>query len=257
VDGYLRRLRASLRTRTHETERILAEAEDHLAQTVAAGLAAGLSEIEAQEAAISAFGSVNAVVRAHHENRTLAAVAEDLFMSAWQLGGVGLAAIGVSGVVAAIMNATLGRAFVGQAPPGVRHPAASCKYWLSAWQEAHTCAQAAMLEASSDAVVLRVIAGIAGVAVLEGFFIVRYIQRRRGHWRPPLLRGYFPLVAGGVFAAGAAALTLMQVTGLGVKQGPGTFVSGIIVAAAAAAGYAVTVRRRRIARTRTVARRTV
>jgi hypothetical protein len=250
VDDYLRELRASLRARPQETQRIIAEAEDHLAQSVAAGLAAGLSEVEAQEAAISAFGSVNAVVRAHRERRTLAAVAEDLFMSAWQLGGVGLAAIGVSGVVAAIMNATLGRAFVGQAPPGVRFPAASCKYWLSAWQEAHTCAQAAMLESSSDAVVLRVIAGIAGVAVLEGFFIVRYIQRRRGHWRPPLLRGRFPLVAGGVFAAGAAALSLMQITGLEVKEGPGSFISGIIVAAAVAAGYAVALRRRRTARSR-------
>jgi hypothetical protein len=251
IENYLRQLAASLRTRPQETEQILAEARDHLAQAVAAGLAAGLSETEAQEAAISAFGSVSAVVRAHGERRTPAAVAGDLVMSAWQLGGAGLAAIGVSGVVAAIMDMTLGRAFVGQAPPGVRFPAASCRYWLSAWQEAHTCAQAAMLESSSDAVVLRVAAGIMGVALLEGFVIVRYVQRRRGRGRAPLLRGYFPLLAGGVFAIGATALTLMQITGLGVKEGPGSFLSGIIVAAAMAAGY-VAIWRRRSARSRIV-----
>jgi hypothetical protein len=105
-----------------------------------------------------------------------------------------------------------------------------------------------MLEASSDAVVLRVVAGIAGVALLEGLFIVRYVQRRRGRPCPPLLRGHFAVLAAGVFAAGAAGLTLMQVTGLGVKQGPGSFVSGIIVAASAAAGYAVALWRRRSAR---------
>jgi hypothetical protein len=53
IQGYLAQLRASLRTR--DADRILAEAEDHLHETVSAGLAAGLTEREAHEAAISAF----------------------------------------------------------------------------------------------------------------------------------------------------------------------------------------------------------
>jgi hypothetical protein len=65
VESYLNQLRAGLRTRPAETSRIIAEAEDHLRESVAAGLRAGLTEVEAQEAAISAFGSVRAVVRAH------------------------------------------------------------------------------------------------------------------------------------------------------------------------------------------------
>jgi HAAS domain-containing protein len=63
VEEYLRQLRASLRTRPEETSRILAEAEDHLLEGVAAGLAAGLTETEAAEAAISSFGTVRAVAR--------------------------------------------------------------------------------------------------------------------------------------------------------------------------------------------------
>ena len=65
MENYLNQLRASLPTRPAETSRILAEAEDHLRESVAAGLRAGLTEAEAQEAAISAFGSVRAVARAH------------------------------------------------------------------------------------------------------------------------------------------------------------------------------------------------
>ena len=65
VEEYLDRLYAALRTKPREARRVLAEAEDHLREAVAEGLAAGLSERAAQEHAVSSFGSVRAVVRAH------------------------------------------------------------------------------------------------------------------------------------------------------------------------------------------------
>jgi len=65
IEDYLNRLRASLRTSATETERIIAEAEDHLRESVAARMAAGLTEAEAREAAVAAFGSVPEIVRAH------------------------------------------------------------------------------------------------------------------------------------------------------------------------------------------------
>lgn len=63
IERYLGELRARLRGR--DAGLILAEAEDHLREDVAAGLAAGLTAEEAQHAAISSFGSVRSVVRAH------------------------------------------------------------------------------------------------------------------------------------------------------------------------------------------------
>ncbi len=63
VEEYLSQLRASLRARPAETSWILAEAEDHLRESVTAGLRAGMTEVEAQEAAVCAFGSVRAVAR--------------------------------------------------------------------------------------------------------------------------------------------------------------------------------------------------
>lgn len=247
VQHYLAQLRASLRTR--DADRILTEAEDHLRETVAAGLAAGLTEREAQEAAISAFGSVTAVARAHatrpgnlFRGRTPAAVAADLVMSAWKLAGVALTAVGASGLVVALANVTLGRGFTGQPPSGVTFPKARCAYWMAGWPGAHTCGQAAMLEASSDAVILRIFAGIFGVAVLVAYAEFRVILRWRGHEPGSLLAGYFPVLAAGVFGTGALALALAQLTGFTVTAGPGTYLSGAIVAAAIAIWYGVQAR---------------
>ncbi len=63
IERYLGDLRGRLRVR--DAHLILAEAEDHLREDVAAGRAAGLTEHEAQLAAISSFGSVRSVLRAH------------------------------------------------------------------------------------------------------------------------------------------------------------------------------------------------
>jgi hypothetical protein len=52
-----------------------------------------------------------------------------------------------------------------------------------------------------------------------------------------VLAGYFPLLAAGVFGAGAAGLVLAQLTGFAVTQGPGSYLSGAIVAAVAAVWY--------------------
>lgn len=249
IDAYLADLRRSLRAAPGETAFIVAEAKDHLLQTTAAGLAAGLTGREAEEAAISAFGSVRAVVRAHESTpgnlvrgRTPAAVLGDLVLSAWKLAGIGLIAVGVSGLVVWLMNRTLGPSFTGQAPAGVTFPKAHCAYWMALWPGTHTCAAAHTLEASSDAVVLRIVAGIAGIALLEAYVIARYLLRRRRRGPAVPLAGYFPALATCVFGAGALALAVSQFTGFLITQGPGTFLSGAIVAALVAAGYGVRAR---------------
>jgi hypothetical protein len=242
IEGYLAELEACLPARY--AARVLAEAEDHLRESVAAGRAAGLTVREAQEAAISSFGSVRAVVRAHAERprhpikgNTPKQILADLVLSAWKLGATGLTAIGASGLVAVLMNATLGRAFVGQAPAGVTFPRASCQYWMASWPHATSCAQAAMLEASSDAVVTRLFAGAFGLMLLAAFYVIRWAQRETGRDTGPLLGGYYPALAGSLSGAGAIGLALAQLTGLRATEGPGNFLSGTIVAVIVAAWY--------------------
>ena len=67
--------------------------------------------------------------------------------------------------------------------------------------------------------------------------IVRYLQRRRGRGPVVVLAGDFPLLAAGVFGAGALGLALAQLTGFAVTEGPGTYLSGATVAAVAAIWY--------------------
>jgi hypothetical protein len=109
VEEYLRQLRASLRTGEEETSRILAEAEDHLRESVAAGRAAGLTETEAAEAAISSFGTVRAVVRAHQTPRGQAAAAlEGLAMAIWLLAGTVLTSVFAVGLYITVVMAVKG-----------------------------------------------------------------------------------------------------------------------------------------------------
>ena len=238
IGAYLGELR--MRLRGPDAELVLAEAEDHLRESVAAGLAIGMSEREAQEAAISAFGPVRAVVRAHGLRKGYVA---DLVLMALKLGWTGMFAVAASGFAALAMNRLVGRSFVGGAPAGTRFAPAQCQYWLSIWHGAHSCGQAAMLESSSDAVSLRVLGGGAAGLVLLGGYLLASLYWRRGCVRV-LPRALFPLAAAAAFTAGALVLVVCTFTGgpLGVPAGPGAYLSGAMVAAAAAAGYAARAR---------------
>ena len=100
IAGYLEELRAGLWVPAADAELIVAEAEDHLRETAAAGLAVGMTELEAHQAAISSFGPVRAVIRAHHR-RTV--TAGDAVMTAWKLTGLLAAIVGAGGLAAVFL----------------------------------------------------------------------------------------------------------------------------------------------------------
>jgi hypothetical protein len=95
IDGYLAELGAGLRVPAAQAELILAEAEDHLRETAAAGLETGMTETEAQQAAISSFGPVRTVVRAHRR-RTV--TVDEAAMAAWKLAALLATTVGAGGV---------------------------------------------------------------------------------------------------------------------------------------------------------------
>jgi len=243
VEEYLDLLYTQLRTSQSQARRVLAEAEDHLREAITGGLAAGMTEREAQEAAISSFGSVRAVVRAHDARLRrfpALAVAVDLVMSAWMLAWVGLLAVGASGLVAKVMNATFGPGFVGAAPRGTRFPVAACRYWLASIPAAHNCTRAAMLETSGDAVTLRLLGGTVGVVLLLAYYLAR--RRRPGSLLPD---GFVPTVAVSLFGAAGLGLAWLAVNQgvVGVRSGPGFYLSGAIVSLAVAVAFVPALRR--------------
>ena len=97
ITGYLAELRAGLWVPATEAELIVAEAEDHLRETAEVGMAVGMTELEAHQAAISSFGPVRAVVRAHRR-RTV--TAGDAVMAAWKLTGLLATIVGAGGLAA-------------------------------------------------------------------------------------------------------------------------------------------------------------
>ena len=100
IAGYLAELGAGLWVPAAEAELILAEAEDHLRETAAVGLEVGMTELEAQQAAISSFGPVRAVIWAH---RRRAVTAGDAAVAAWKLTGLLAATVGAGGLAAVFL----------------------------------------------------------------------------------------------------------------------------------------------------------
>jgi hypothetical protein len=181
---YLDQMKTGLRT--PEAGRILAEAEDHLRESVAVGRRAGLTEIEAQQAAISSFGSVRAVVRAHQSRYgRAAAVITDVTMAAWKLAWLFLLAYDASTMVMYAYVRMSTQDLVIQTAPS----------------------------AGGGRPVVWIAMGIAGLPLLAGYHLARRFQRRRGRAVATRVAGVFPLVAVIFFGAATTALVLLNISG--------------------------------------------
>jgi ABC-type glycerol-3-phosphate transport system permease component len=215
IAEYLDRLRRGLRVRAGEAELILAEAEDHLRESEAAGLAAGMTGREAQEAAISGFGPVRAVTRAHLARAAGGpAVA---VMAAWKLVSLLLLAAGTSGMAIVVFTGLAGRVtdpgqilMAGPGPYQVTfdrltfNPVSGVWAQTTGWvdQDPHFISGGTVTWLNQPfpgwhAAVLMV---IAGAVMLAGYGLAR--------WRFPraALAGLFPAVAVSVFGAITLAL---------------------------------------------------
>lgn len=173
IRQYLDQLRLSLRI--PEVGRILVEAEDHLRAATADGVAAGLTEQEAQRAAIARFGPVSAIVYAHQTRHgRVAAVLADLGAATWRVAGYLLLAIFAVGGLQELSQ---------------HHPAPTPGDDFS-WA----------------------IPGACGVVLLVAFYVVQRVRRRGGRvWSVPL-GGFFPLAAAGVAGLVAAGCVVLLST---------------------------------------------
>lgn len=213
LDELLRRTRADART----TRRVLDEAGDHLREAVAALEAGGLSRLDAETEAVRRFGPATPIARSASRRSFLALVVETL-RAALLLGGYGLVAVGVSGLVALVMNVWAGRAFVGGFT-GLGGPGPS------------------VAEIADDAVVLRVLAGLVGLSLL----VAHAVWRRRADPSRLLPAGLVDALGAAAFAAGAVGLAVLsadQAVRSG-NRGVGFPLSGAVVALPAAVYFCV------------------
>ncbi len=194
IAEYLDQLRSSLLTSRRRALLILDEAEDHLRESAAAGVAAGLTEAEAQQAAIASFGSVRAVVRAHAAARDGAAIAAitEAVLAGWQLVTLYLLADFVTGLAWQLFGGrVIGLIW------GVATPVVGATHRLQAYPA--VCASCKPIPSNTAGLysypttVLWVGAGVVGVALLGALALIRFWQRRSGRVRPRVLGSYSPI----------------------------------------------------------------
>jgi hypothetical protein len=204
LDQLLRTTRADPRT----TRRLLDEVSDHLLEAAAELEAGGLARVDAEREAVLRFGPTSAVTRFASRRALLTLVVETLW-AAILLGASGLVAVGLSGVVVAVMNGVFGLNFVGGATVlGTDGPDVG--------------------ETAHDAAALRILAGVLGVLVLAG-----YALWRRPGARPTVLPdGLVDALGAAAFAAATVGLTAASFDQAFVGSGGhgvGFFLSGALV----------------------------
>jgi hypothetical protein len=243
IEGYLDQLLTQLRGSATEVRRILAETEEHLRDAAAELVAAGASEEQAQRLAVERFGNPRTVARRFSARLAPvppAAVAAELARAVVLLGGVGLIAIGVSGLVAELLGRVFGAGFVAGDLPGVTYTQQRCAEFLEYFPDAGGCEQAAALHHWGEVVEYRVAVGVLGLLVLGAYLLWR---RGRGGQQPRYLGvlpdGFAATVATSLYGVAAAVLALETLDALLVADGSGAgqWLSAAVVALAMAAGY--------------------
>jgi HAAS len=244
VERYLDQLLAELHGTPGNPRRVLAEVEHHLRDAIDEGVAEGLPLDEARRRALDRFGSPRMVARqfASPARRLVPpAVLGQLVLAMVLLGGIGLAAIGVSGVVEG-MGMAFGKTFVAGDPPGLTYTPARCADFQEYYPTAPSCADAAVDHHFDETVQYRVAAGVLGLLVLGGY----WLARRRRPVRPLglLPDGFVATTGAGLFGlvGGFLVLSSLNQLVLGV-DGAGQYLSGGIVSLPVALAFLISLNR--------------
>ncbi len=223
IEEYLDGLYAQLRTDPRSARRLLDEAADHLHGAAADFEEQGMTRLDAEREAVLRFGESAPIARAD-SRVTFPALLFDTGKAVTLLGGIGLVAIGLSGLLAGAMWALFGRQFVGGglARSVFGGPPAS------------------VAEDAGDAVSLRVLAGLVGLIVLAGLWAIRHARPQAMALRV-LPAAYVDLVALVAFASAAILLIAASIDQIVQQAGHGTgfFLSGAVVSLAGALVYGV------------------
>lgn len=156
------------------------------------------------------------------------------------LGGIGAAAIGLSGVLAAVLRLVAGSRVLAAPAPHQVLSAADCARWLAADPAARTCRAAVTADWANEVIWYRIAIGLLGVV---GLLILRFARKRwipNGRWAylPPAVRDTIAVTLfaiGGVWTLGMGIDAIIVSSG----NGSGQWLSAAPVALLAAAVFAV------------------
>jgi hypothetical protein len=238
IEQYLDELVSALSTRRpRQLRQLLAETEAHLRDDAHAAMAGGVPAQDAEALAVSRFGPARDIAAADDARLAtpLPVVARHVATSALGLGGLAGLAVGVSGVLAALIRAVAGtRALVDVAPSRVLS-ASDCARWLAAYPGAGSCRNAAVSDWAAETVAYRLAAGLLGVLCLLVYLGLRRRAFGAGQWTglPVAVTNAIAVTAFG--AAGVWTLCLgVDAIARSAGHGSGQWLSASPVALAAA-----------------------
>lgn len=208
IEDYLDELQRRTHADPRTTRRLLDEAADHLFTAAAEFEAGGMTRPDAEREAVRRIGPAAEMAQGAWR-RSFGAMVLEVLRGAVLLGGWGLVAVGLSGGVAAVMNALASPRFVGAA--------------TALGTGGHGIA-----ETAHDAVSLRVLAGVVGLLVLLGYVLLRRYTKPAA----VLPAGLIDALGAAGFAAATVVLAGASIdqaaTGVG-GHGVGFFLSGAVI----------------------------
>ena len=243
VEAYLDQLVAGLSgRRPRDLRYLLAETEAHLRDEAEQGVAAGLSPLQAEAEAVRRMGPVADLVTAEKQRQATpeAVVAREFLTTGLLLGGTGAVAVGISGVIAAVVRLVWGGRALVDVVPGQTLAAADCVRWLAADPAAPTCRDAAVADWVWEVIGYRIVLGVLGAVALAGYVLLRRRWTRRNEWAvlPASVSDTIAVVLFGIATAWTLALGV-DVIVVNAGNGAGQWLSATPVALAAAAVFAV------------------
>jgi len=250
VEEYLDQVLVTVSGSPRQVRHTLAEVEAHLRDAVDEGVAAGLPEAEAQARAVLRMGPVSGVAGSLAVlSRPSAGLLRRLVLTAALVGGAGFVAVGASGLIARLLLALKGNAFVTAPFPPGSYTRADCARWLAGDPGTHSCVTAMLADHAGDILLQTTAAGLLGVIALAAYLVLRQRWRDRATMRA--------MPAGTAEALGAVLAGLAAVACLGqafdtevVQRGVGAgqaWSLGLAAMLTAAAFAAALLRTRRLA----------
>jgi len=231
-------LAASVDAPPRATRHLLAETEAHLRDVASEATEAGSTSAEAEEVAVARFGSVDALVQAEAAARGLphGALIRPVVGTSLLLGGLAGLAMGVSGLITAIMGYLAGSTFIVNISHHTYLAPSDCARWLSQNHSTHSCFQAALQDWSFEVVAYRVVLGVLGlVAILVYLYLGRRWSARQLTFNLPRSSvdavAFVAFAGVGVWLIGVGIDSLIVSAGRGAGQGLGTAPAMLVVGA--------------------------
>jgi len=245
IEEYLDHVLVSLSGSPRQVRHTLAEIEAHLRDAVAEGLAAGLPESEAQARAVLRMGPVNGVTGMPAVlSRPSEALVRRLTLTVALVGGAGLTAIGVAGLIGRWFLAVKGTAFLTAPFPPGSYTRADCARWLAGDRGTRSCVTAMLADHAGDVMLEATAAGVLGLLLLAGYVVLRSRWHDRGTmtaWPPGFAEALAVVLAGlsavGCFATAWNIETTQRGIGAGVPWSLGLAATGTAIAFALSLVY--------------------